>query len=61
MGPRRMATVIREFRAAQVVTQEHLVERAEVMRDYIAQLETGHTADPSLPTLRKLAKPSACR
>ena len=38
------------------MTQAELAERAKVTRGYLAQLEAGHKTNPSLPTLRKLAK-----
>jgi transcriptional regulator with XRE-family HTH domain len=51
-----MSTVIRELRTARGLTQVHLAKRAKVKRGYLAQLETGHKTNPSLPILRKLAK-----
>jgi len=56
MTPRRMSTVIRELRGAKGLTQVQLAKRAKVTRGYLAQLEAGHKTNPSLPTLRKLAK-----
>ena len=38
------------------MTQIQLAKRAKVTRGYLAQLEAGHKTNPSLPTLRKLAK-----
>lgn len=56
MTPRRMSTVIRELRAAKDMTQDELAKRAKVARGYLAQLEAGHKKNPSLPTLKRLAK-----
>jgi len=56
MTPRRISTMIRELRAAKGMTQVQLAKRAKVTRGYLAQLEAGHKTNPSLPTLRKLAK-----
>jgi transcriptional regulator with XRE-family HTH domain len=51
-----MSIVIRELRATRGVTQEQLAKRAKLARGYLAQLEAGHKVNPSLPTLRRLAK-----
>jgi len=51
-----MSTVIRGLRDAKGLTQVELAKRAKVTRGYLAQLEAGHKKNPSLPTLRKLAK-----
>jgi transcriptional regulator with XRE-family HTH domain len=56
MTLRRISTVIRELRGANGLTQLQLAKRAKVTRGYLAQLEAGHKTNPSLPTLRKLAK-----
>lgn len=56
MTPRGISTVIRQLRGAKGVTQLQLAKRAKVTRGYLAQLEAGHKTNPSLPTLRKLAK-----
>jgi transcriptional regulator with XRE-family HTH domain len=51
-----MSTVIRGLRDAKGLTQVELAKRAKVTRGYLAQLEAGYKTNPSLPTLRKLAK-----
>ena len=56
MTARRMSTVIRELRGAKGLTQVQLAKRAKVTRGYLAQLEAGHKMNPSLSTLRKLAR-----
>ena len=48
--------MIRELRGAKGLTQVQFAKRAKVTRGYLAQLEAGHKLNPSLPTLRKLAK-----
>jgi transcriptional regulator with XRE-family HTH domain len=51
-----MATVIKKLRAAQDLTQEQLAKKAGVTQAYVALLEAGQRKNPSLPTLKKLAK-----
>jgi transcriptional regulator with XRE-family HTH domain len=48
-----MATAERE---RQDMTQEELAKNAGVTQGYIAQLESDLKKNPSLPTLRKLAR-----
>lgn len=48
--------MIRGLRDAKGLTQVELAKRAKVTRGYLAQLEAGYKTNPSLPTLRKLAK-----
>ena len=56
MSPRRLSTVIKKLREAQQLTQEELAKKAGVTQGYIGHLERGLKKNPSLPTLRKLAK-----
>jgi DNA-binding XRE family transcriptional regulator len=56
VSPRRLATVIRKLRDAEGLTQEELAKKAGVTQSYIAQLESGLKKNPSLPTLKKLAR-----
>ena len=56
MSPRRLSTVIKKLREAQDMTQEQLAKRAQITQGYIAQLEGGLKKNPSLPTLKKIAK-----
>jgi transcriptional regulator with XRE-family HTH domain len=51
-----LATVIRELRARQDLTQEELAKRAKVARGYRAKLEAGHAKNPSIAIVKKLAK-----
>ena len=43
-------------RGARELTQVELAKRAKVKRGYLAQFETRHKKNPSLPTLRRIAK-----
>jgi transcriptional regulator with XRE-family HTH domain len=56
MTHRGMATVIRGLRQARKLTQAQLAKRVRVTQGYIARLESEPALNPSLPTLRKLAK-----
>jgi transcriptional regulator with XRE-family HTH domain len=56
MSVRRIATVIRELRATQQLTQADLAKRAKIARGYLADIETGHRKNPSLAVLQRLAK-----
>lgn len=56
MTPQRLSTVIRRLRERQDMTQEQLAKKAGVTQGYIAQLESGLKKNPSLPTLKKLAR-----
>ena len=56
MSPRRLGTVIRRLREAQGLTQIELARRAKVSQGYVAALEGGIKKNPSLPTLKRLAK-----
>ena len=51
-----MATVIKKLREAQNLTQLELAKKAGVTQGYVALLEGGDRKNPSLPTLRKIAK-----
>ena len=48
--------MIRKLREAQRLTQVELARRAKVSQGYLAALEGGLRKNPSLPTLKKLAK-----
>jgi transcriptional regulator with XRE-family HTH domain len=56
MSPRRLSTVLREIRAAKDMTQEELAKRAKVSRGYLADLEAGHRKNPSMDTVKRLAR-----
>jgi transcriptional regulator with XRE-family HTH domain len=48
--------VIWRLREREDMTQEQLAQKAGVTQGYIAQLEGGLRRNPSLPTLKKLAR-----
>jgi transcriptional regulator with XRE-family HTH domain len=48
--------VIRKLREAQRSTQEELAKKVRLTRPYIWHLESGLRKNPSLPTLKKLAR-----
>ena len=56
MSPRRLSTVIRKLREAKRMTQDELAKKAGVTQGYIGHLERGLKKNPSLPTLKKLAR-----
>lgn len=56
MTPQRLSTVIRRLREQEDMTQGQLAKKAGVTQGYIAQLEGGLRKNPSLPTLKKLAR-----
>ena len=48
--------MIKKLREQRDMTQEQLAKKAGVTQGYIAQLESGLRKNPSLPSLRKLAR-----
>jgi transcriptional regulator with XRE-family HTH domain len=56
MTPRRIGTVLKEIRETKGLTQEELAKKAKVTRSYVALMETGEKANPSLVILQRLAK-----
>ena len=56
MSPRKLQTVIKRLRQAKGLSQRALAARVGVSAAYITMLERGKKTNPSLPTLRKLAK-----
>lgn len=56
MSPKRLKTVIKRLRQAKGLSQRALAARVGVTAAYITMLERGKKINPSLPTLRKLAK-----
>jgi len=54
--PRRLGTAIRNLRQALRLTQEQLAKKVGVTQGYIGHLERGLKKNPSLPTLKKLAR-----
>jgi transcriptional regulator with XRE-family HTH domain len=56
MASTKLGRLLRRLREAQGLTQRALAKRAKVTGAYIAMLETGAKRNPSLATLRALAK-----
>ena len=56
MPSKRRKTVIKALRQAKGLSQRALAARVGVTAAYITMLERGKKTNPSLPTLRKLAK-----
>jgi len=56
MNPKRLSRTLRELRESQGLTQRGLARKAKVTPAYIAQLEMGLRKNPSLDSLRRLAK-----
>ena len=54
--PRRLGTAIRNLRQALRLTQEELAKQVGVTQGYIGHLERGLKKNPSLLTLKKLAR-----
>ena len=48
--------MIRRLRKGRKLTQTQLAKRARVTQGYVARLESEAALNPSLPTLRRLAK-----
>jgi transcriptional regulator with XRE-family HTH domain len=48
--------VLKRLREARGLTQQALADKAKVTDAYIAQLETGVRTNPTIDTLKKLAK-----
>jgi transcriptional regulator with XRE-family HTH domain len=56
MNPKKLAELITARREAAKMTQEELARRAKLSRGYLAKLEAGHSKNPSLLVLGRLAK-----
>lgn len=56
MSPKRLKKMIKTLRRAKGLSQGALAARVGVTAAYITMLERGTKTNPSLPTLRKLAK-----
>ena len=56
MHGKRIGKVLRTRREAKGRTQEDLAKRAKVARSYLTKLEAGHSKNPSLAVLQRLAK-----
>ena len=56
MTGKRIGRVLQAKRETRGLTQESLAKRAKVARSYLARLEAGHSKNPSLAVLQRLAK-----
>ena len=56
MTGKRIGRVLQAKRETKGLTQESLAKRAKVARSYLAKLEAGHSKNPSLAVLQRLAK-----
>lgn len=56
MATTRLGMRLKRLRIANGLTQVTLAKRARVTQGYIAQLESGIQKDPSLATVRRLAR-----
>ena len=56
MSAKKLKTMIKTLRQAKGLSQRALAARVGVTAAYITMLERGKKTNPSLPTLRKLAK-----
>jgi len=55
MAP-RLGTVIKALRKAKGLSQVQLAKRARIAQPYLVRLESGERKNPSLATLKRLAK-----
>jgi putative transcriptional regulator len=60
MPPRTFATNLKEIRTSRGLTQVDLAKRLKVKQPFVAALESGAKANPSLDVLRRLAKALKC-
>jgi transcriptional regulator with XRE-family HTH domain len=56
VSAKKLKTMIKTLRQAKGLSQRALAARVGVTAAYITMLERGKKTNPSLPTLRKLAK-----
>jgi len=56
MPSTRFGMVLKRLREAKGLTQQALADKAQVTDAYIAMLETGVRTNPTIDTLKKLAK-----
>ncbi len=56
MSPEEFGTTLRKLREAKRMTQGELAERAGFHRVFVTRLETGAEANPTLETIKALAK-----
>jgi len=56
MTDKRLGKMLKAYREKKGMTQMQLAKRAKVTQAYVAMLETGVKNNPSLATLRRIAK-----
>jgi transcriptional regulator with XRE-family HTH domain len=56
MRPKTLAMNVKRLRTQRGLTQMELAKKTKVTQAFIAQLETGAEDNPTLATLRRLAK-----
>ncbi len=56
MSTRRLGKMLRSLRKQKGRSQVYVAEKAKVSQAYIAKLETGVKKNPSLATLKRIAK-----
>ena len=56
MTDKRLGKVLKACREKKGMTQVQLAKRAKVTQAYVAMLETGAKKNPSLVTLKRIAK-----
>jgi len=56
LSPKRLSQVLKRTREEQGLTQRDLAKKARVTQGYVAQLEMGIRRNPSIETLKRLAR-----
>ena len=56
MSPKKLSGMLKQIRADNGLTQRDLAKKARVTQGYVAQLEMGIRKNPSIETLKRLAK-----
>jgi len=56
MRRRKLAKALKQLRESRDLTQAELAEKAQMRQSYLAMLESGDRANPSLDLLQRLAK-----
>jgi transcriptional regulator with XRE-family HTH domain len=56
LSGKRMSRLLKRIRVGKGLTQRDLAKRAGVTQGYVAQLEMGIRRNPSIDTLKRLAK-----
>ncbi len=56
MVSRKVGKVLKRLRESRKLTQAELAQKVQIRQSYLAMLESGDRANPSLDILRRLAK-----